>query len=178
MRILLLELLEDPGKTLEMRVRPDLPSLRREGTDVPLLWEEDVRITARGAGGKKVSLSIEGAPVLQASCDRCLRPAPVRIPLDETEEVDLSRTEEERLADLDETPYLHGAELDVEEWITVLLHLNAPMKVLCREDCRGICPICGADLADGPCGCESAPRDPRMAAALDVFTAAQEKPQN
>ena len=44
-----------------------------------------------------------------------------------------------------------------------------PMKVLCREDCRGICSRCGANLNKGPCGCKEEPKDLRMAAIRDIF---------
>jgi uncharacterized protein len=45
--------------------------------------------------------------------------------------------------------------------------LELPMATLCREDCAGLCPQCGADRNEGPCGC-LAPRDPRWA-NLDVL---------
>lgn len=43
------------------------------------------------------------------------------------------------------------------------LQLNIPMKPLCRADCQGLCPRCGADLNAGDCTCEEAPADPRWA---------------
>ena len=45
--------------------------------------------------------------------------------------------------------------------------LELPMAPLCREDCRGLCPQCGADRNEAECGCV-APRDPRWA-NLDVL---------
>jgi uncharacterized protein len=44
------------------------------------------------------------------------------------------------------------------------LQLNIPMKPLCRPDCRGLCPECGADLNAGACGCAEQAVDPRWAA--------------
>ena len=38
------------------------------------------------------------------------------------------------------------------------------MAVLCREDCKGLCPHCGKDLNEGPCGCEPRQIDPRLEA--------------
>ena len=43
------------------------------------------------------------------------------------------------------------------------LQLNIPMKPLCRPDCAGLCPTCGADLNLGPCGCPTGGSDPRWA---------------
>ena len=45
-----------------------------------------------------------------------------------------------------------------EEWL-----LAAPAFVLCREDCKGLCPRCGADLNEGPCSCTKTEIDPRWA---------------
>ena len=41
--------------------------------------------------------------------------------------------------------------------------LGVPDAPLCRADCPGLCPVCGADLADGPCDCDTTVRDERWA---------------
>ena len=46
--------------------------------------------------------------------------------------------------------------------------LNLPSKVLCKEDCKGLCPQCGKNLNDGPCDCKE-PVDPRLAGLLDLL---------
>ena len=43
------------------------------------------------------------------------------------------------------------------------------MKVLCREDCKGLCPVCGKDLNDGDCGCDRTERDPRFESLRALF---------
>lgn len=57
---------------------------------------------------------------------------------------------------------LEGDWLDLDEVLTTLFVLDMEAKCLCREDCAGLCPQCGKNLNDGPCGCKK-PRDPRMA---------------
>ena len=69
---------------------------------------------------------------------------------------------------------LDGYHLNVDELIKNELLLNWPMKVLCREDCKGICKICGKNLNDGECGCDDFVPDPRMAAIKDLFDANKE----
>ena len=67
-----------------------------------------------------------------------------------------------------ETTYpLRGDQLDLERLARDAVLLELPAAPLCREDCRGLCPSCGADWNEGPCGCEPAP-DPRWA-ALDAL---------
>ena len=55
-------------------------------------------------------------------------------------------------------------ELILEEVIPLL-----PTKVLCDEDCRGLCPVCGTNLNKEECGCDRTVKDPRMAAIQDIF---------
>jgi len=68
-----------------------------------------------------------------------------------------------------EVNFLEGPELDTTEVVVAQLALEAPMKPLCSIDCKGLCPTCGADLNQGPCGCEEMDStDPRLA-ALKAF---------
>ncbi len=53
--------------------------------------------------------------------------------------------------------------LDLDELIREDILLDMPSKFLCSPDCKGLCPTCGKNLNDGPCGCESDDIDPRLA---------------
>ena len=57
--------------------------------------------------------------------------------------------------------------LSDQVWETLLALL--PLKLLCREDCAGLCPDCGSDLNEGPCACETRDIDPRFEVLRDVF---------
>ena len=59
--------------------------------------------------------------------------------------------------------------LDVDRLIASELMVNLPMKVLCREDCKGICRKCGKNLNEGACGCDDSVPDPRMSVIQDIF---------
>ena len=54
--------------------------------------------------------------------------------------------------------------LDITEPVRESLLLAVPLQALCREDCRGLCPVCGADRNEGDCGCDTTSVDPRLAA--------------
>ena len=58
--------------------------------------------------------------------------------------------------------------LDLDELVLEDVFLAMPSRFLCREDCRGLCPVCGADLNEGDCGCK-APTDPRWDALKDLI---------
>lgn len=57
---------------------------------------------------------------------------------------------------------LDGESADLDEIVRTIFILEMDTKFLCREDCKGICPICGKDLNEGPCKCKP-DIDPRLA---------------
>jgi uncharacterized protein len=59
-------------------------------------------------------------------------------------------------------------EMDLTEPIRQALLVALPLKPLCREDCAGLCPQCGANLNEGPCGCEPDTEDDRWAALREL----------
>ena len=70
---------------------------------------------------------------------------------------------------VDEYVILSGKELDVDEQLREELVLSFPQKLLCDEDCEGLCPKCGKRRADGPCGCPEKEIDPRLAVLKNFF---------
>jgi uncharacterized protein len=106
-------------------------------------------------------------------CDRCA--APVRTPL----EVEFDARFIPRAAAADETDNVEllaedlglatyeGDAVDVDELVREQIMLALPLRNLCREDCKGLCAKCSADLNAGQCSCEQGERDPRWAALAD-----------
>jgi uncharacterized protein len=78
-------------------------------------------------------------------CMRCLKPARPSVSV-EAREVDRPGGGEEL-----DSPYVHDETLDLAGWARDAFALAMPLKVLCREDCAGLCPVCAADLNEaGP----------------------------
>jgi uncharacterized protein len=77
---------------------------------------------------------------LQGPCMRCLSDARPVIAVD-TREIEQPGDAEEL-----HTPYLDDGQLQIARWARDALVLALPAQLLCREDCRGLCPACGADL--------------------------------
>ena len=104
---------------------------------------------------------------VEIPCDRCLEDVPTNIHfnIDKTLTIGESIVDEE----MEETDYLIGFELDVEKLVYAEILVNWPMKVLCKDDCEGICRVCGMNLNKGTCNCERSELDPRMAAIQDIF---------
>jgi uncharacterized protein len=89
-------------------------------------------------------------------CVRCLRSFDLPVAADLTVVADRAggrgRFEQDLEAD-DYMKFHDGRQLDLREEAREALLLELPITPHCREDCRGLCPRCGADLNDGPCGC-------------------------
>lgn len=70
---------------------------------------------------------------------------------------------------------LEGSRLDLTDMVREQVDLALPMNPVCREDCRGLCAQCGAELNRGPCNCPAAPGDPRWA-SLAGWRGAKDEP--
>jgi uncharacterized protein len=101
-------------------------------------------------------------------CDRCLKP----VRLETTAELDLVLVERSRpksaveveLAESDlGVLEVQGDSFETRPLVLEQVALGVPMKPLCREDCRGLCPVCGIDRNETSCDCAARNTDPRWA---------------
>ena len=69
-----------------------------------------------------------------------------------------------------------NGKLDIDEQLVELLELEFPTRILCREDCKGLCQRCGKDLNEGPCDCPTVEPNPAFAKLLKLFD--EEEPKN
>jgi uncharacterized protein len=105
---------------------------------------------------------------LELPCSRCLEPfrLPVAAPFDlRYLPASTASSEPEReVGDEDlETSFYENDAIDLNELLREQFYLALPMKPLCQEDCRGLCPQCGTNLNTGTCDCAPAWEDPRLA---------------
>ncbi|HEX4169719.1 MAG TPA: DUF177 domain-containing protein [Bryobacteraceae bacterium] len=105
-------------------------------------------------------VSIEGV------CDRCLENAAysvenhfdlIYMPADEVatggeDEIDEAGAE---------VGYYEGSGLELNDVLREVVLLALPMRLVCQEDCKGICPVCGQNRNQADCGCEQKPSDDR-----------------
>lgn len=108
----------------------------------------------------------------QLECSRCLTPFTATL----RGEIEFSIAEDvDNAADRDEAPdneiviAAGTSEVDISGPIREALLLEAPLKPLCREDCRGLCPICGVNRNEETCECKVEKTDPRWDALRDLL---------
>ena len=155
-----IETVEIEASSFDSRIGT-FPITRKSPFKLHLLNEENKRLLI--FGDTEVTLTIP--------CDRCLRDVEMSIPLSINKTFSLEEEEEltEEEEDTEAEGYREGSKLDVERMIRNEILVNWPMKVLCREDCKGICKRCGCNLNITTCDCTKTELDPRMAAIQDIF---------
>ena len=88
------------------------------------------------------------AASIKASCARCLNE--IIYPV----EAELSEVYKEHSADEDDAYPFEGEQVVLDKMVTDQILLKLPVRFLCSEDCKGLCPICGKNLNDGDCNCD------------------------
>lgn len=91
-------------------------------------------------------------------CDRCTKQIDKRCAYTFTHDLVLNLENEED----DSYIQVQDYKLDLDELIRADILLELPSKYLCSEDCKGLCPVCGKNLNEGPCGCDLHQIDPRL----------------
>lgn len=145
-----------------------------------ILDEESARLTeapqVRGSASRKgYEVRLRGNVTARAEvdCDRCLKA--IEVPI-ETEfdlaYIPASKYVEQETAELQEDDLLvsvyEGDAIDVDEIVREQILLALPARALCREECHGLCPVCGVDRNTNACACEEKEIDPRWAALKNL----------
>lgn len=130
----------------------------------------DLTLTNIGKG----KAIITGKALLEFTlpCDRCLTPVKQIVEIEFDREVltpELLIDEELK----EDQSFVEEYELDLEALLTEELQMAWPTKILCSEECKGICKKCGKNLNEGKCECDDFVPDVRLANLMDIFNAAQ-----
>ena len=132
--------------------------------DADALDVHDERITGPVAVAVDLVSTTDGVEVRgtvavpwAATCRRCLAP------VEGVAVADVDELYQERVVDPDAFE-IEGDHLDLAPMVRETTLLELPDAPVCREDCAGICPVCGADRNEVDCGCDPSVRDDRWAA--------------
>lgn len=158
------KIIDSPGASVPFSTSVDLSDLRygiTQPVSEPVLAEGTVRNTAGVLMMKgNVTTTIHGI------CDRCATEFSRKIDfhIDAVLVTELSNEENE-----DEWVFpLVGDSADLDDIVRTVFVLNLDSKLLCKDDCKGLCCRCGKNLNDGPCTCEKE-IDPRWAALKQLL---------
>ena len=164
MRLGLSQIIDRPGESVSYSAVVDLSDLQY-GTSFPVTEPVKAEGTVRNTAGVLV---MKGTitTCIHGICDRCANTfdRDVRIPIDVVLVTEMANEENE-----DEWVFpLEGDSADLDDIVRTVFVLNLDSKLLCNEDCKGLCHRCGKNLNDGPCNCQKE-LDPRFAALKQLL---------
>ena len=158
------KIIDCPGACLPFSVSVDLSDLCY-GVSYPVTEPVVASGTVRNTAGV---LMMEGelSTTIHGLCDRCATPfdREITFPINVVLVTELASEENE-----DEWVFpLEGDSADLDDIVRTVFVLNLDSKLLCKEDCKGLCHRCGKNLNDGPCSCQKE-LDPRFAALKQLL---------
>ena len=164
MRLELSSIIDRPGESLDFSTSVDLSDLVY-GTSQPVSEPVQARGTVRNTAGVLVMKGVI-TTCIHGTCDRCATDfdRDMEIPIDAVLVTELANEENE-----DEWVFpLEADTADLDDIVRTVFVLNMDSKLLCKEDCKGLCCRCGRNLNDGPCDCKKE-IDPRFAALRQLL---------
>ena len=164
MRLGLSQIIDRPGESISYSAVVDLSDLQY-GTCFPVTEPVKASGTVRNTAGVLV-MKGEITTCIHGICDRCAAEfdREMVIPIDAFLVTELANEENE-----DEWVFtLEGDSADLDDIVRTIFVLNMDSKLLCSDDCKGMCCRCGKNLNDGPCSCEKE-IDTRLAALKQLL---------
>ncbi len=169
----LTEVLTNEDRVVSMQTETGITEISVGGEKFPVLASSPVSFVFTNMGKGRARIEGKADFVFSAGCDRCLKPVEEKCEICFTREVWAPDVAAESSV-YEEQPFMEGFQLNVEDLLISEIVTSWPMKILCKPDCKGICPKCGRDLNTGMCECDTFVPDPRMAAIKDIFEADKE----
>lgn len=171
MLINLYDVLSVPGKELKLKGSFSEQATSYYGEEIQVKEADAFEILVSRVDKDIVAVQFKVTLDVCRSCGRCLED------VNTTHTINISRTlnvvTKEAYTDNQEEKesisYIEDCTLDVDMLILDELYTVLPMNVLCKEDCKGICKVCGTNLNKNACDCDQTVPDPRMAVFSDIF---------
>lgn len=164
-------------------VHIDMDSIESKAGKFSIIKKEPFELHLSNVENKRLLIQGETDVTAAIPCGRCLKQVPTKLhlavdktvilsPQSQASQISQISIEAQELDDdnLEQLEYMDGYQLDIDRLVYGEILVGWPMKVLCRDDCKGICSTCGADLNESTCNCSQTAIDPRMAAFQDVFS--------
>ena len=152
----------------------DLESIESLGSVFSIKHTEPFDIGLSMIGTGKLHITFDTEVTLVGACDRCLSDVTFTVPASCDITIEISEGAVVTDDDIGPYPFVDGEDIDVDELILDEILVNFPAKILCQDDCKGLCPVCGKNRNTNDCGCDDTVLDPRMAQFLDVFNSFKE----
>lgn len=163
MKLELIDILSGSRAAMDFEEFTEFDRESLEGLDVTFVSPVHIKGRAENIGGQ-VEISARVKTRISADCARCTKEIFEDVDFEFSERVSREAAAEEDDVILLDSSVVDVADLALNNFITV-----SPMKYLCKEDCKGLCPHCGADRNSVDCGCDDDVTDPRFDVLNNLF---------
>lgn len=168
MKINVFEIMRKKGEMLPFQLSESMENTEGYPDVVDFLKPVKVEGTLTNSGDF-ITLEGKGTVELQLPCDRCLKSVNVKVNFNLKEKFSSTGS-----SGKEEMETFSGESIDISEVVRRAILAGMPMKVLCQEDCKGLCPMCGKDLNEGDCGCDTSYINPKFESLLSLFQSDEE----
>lgn len=130
---------------------------------------KDFHVTFSNAGKQKARLNGGCKATLKMLCDRCLDEVKKDFDVDIDELIDMSVFGSDKEDEISELDYLDEHVIDMDMLLKKELMTLVPMQILCKDDCKGLCRVCGTNLNHDTCSCDDFVPDPRLSVFANIL---------
>lgn len=173
MLVNLSDVLTSEGKVLTAEIPLEITSFDSKMGSFSITEKSCAAFTFTNVGVNKARVEGSIRLLFQTQCDCCLTNVPTGLTL-QFDRIVVSPDAVTEDSEDEDLAFMEGYHLDIEAFVYNEILVNWPTKILCKTDCKGVCPVCGQNLNDGECGCDTFVPDPRMAVIKDIFNANKE----
>ncbi len=169
MLIDLSDVLSKEGMVQDFEVNSDLKEFTFGGNVYTVDTVKDFVLHAKNAGKRKAAISGECEIVLSMQCDRCLDEVKKNFNVQIDEVIDMAVFETDKMDEINELNYLEDCIVNMDTLLEKELMTMIPVQVLCKEDCKGLCRVCGTNLNHATCDCDDFVPDPRLSVFANIL---------
>lgn len=162
------------GASVEADVVEAMGRMSAGGRELVAVGPVGVHARATNTGRGTLFVQGQASAAFDVKCDRCLKSFVLEVSSSFDQEYHEGRGEKRRSAEpaeagVGEERVYSGDVVDIAREVRESLVLSLPMRVLCREDCQGLCPNCGRDLNEGSCACPGGAGDVRLGGLSELL---------
>lgn len=169
MFINLSDILTTEGSAKEIDSELDIKKIEYLNSSYLIKGKVKIYVKVMNLGDKKIEVDGSFESTILIPCSRCIKEVPYTINENFSKDFDLNYANEDSPDDEEQLKYLDGYNLNIIQLISDEILLHFPMKVLCSNNCKGICKTCGCDLNMNSCNCDKTDIDPRMDVFKDIL---------
>ena len=169
MLIDLSDILSTEGLTRNVEVHIDFDNFQFKGMNYRIGSADDFTLELKNDGKNRVKITGSTRVVMNLVCDRCLEEFRREFDVDIDTVIDTSVFDSDDVDEIDELSYFEDCNIDMDALLKKELMGLVPIQILCKDDCKGLCKVCGTNLNHGSCSCDDFVPDPRLSVFNDIL---------